>query len=117
LQRGLAQVSVVGSKGVKNLEEYEMIEAEAQENGVGIWAEGLAMVTDAGRQAEDLGESYGERVQVEMTDIVDATKFHVRILDGSQIKVIDDKMAEFDPSSAGSLQQPIKKGTLCAAKF
>lgn len=52
-----------------------------------------------------------------MTDIVDATKFHVRILDGSQIKIIDDKMAEFDPASAENLQQPIKKGTLCAAKF
>jgi len=52
-----------------------------------------------------------------MTDIVDATRFHVRIIGNSQIDEIDDKMAKFNEEETGDLAQPIKKGTLCAAKY
>ena len=31
MQRGLAQVSVIGNKGVNNIEVYEQLEVEAQE--------------------------------------------------------------------------------------
>lgn len=58
-----------------------------------------------------------ERIQVEMTDIKDATRFHVRILGESQYNKIDMELDKFNPASASDLEKPIKKGTLCAAKF
>lgn len=102
---------------MNNLETYEDLEYEAKENKVGIWAEGLTLMTDAGRRPDEIETEEGERIKIEMTDIVDATKFHVRILNNSSIEEIDNKMAEFDYENAGDLEQPIKKGTLCAAKF
>lgn len=58
-----------------------------------------------------------ERIQVEMTDIKDATRFHVRILGESQYNKIDLELEKFNPLSAGDLEKPIKRGTLCAARF
>lgn len=57
-------------------------------------------------------------IKVEVTDVVDATRFSVRILDkNSKQAKIDDAMKKFDPVSAEDLEKPIKKGTLCAALY
>lgn len=57
-----------------------------------------------------------ERVKVEMTDITDASFFHVRLNDKDNFgQKIDAAMAKFDAKSAEDLERPIKKGTLCAA--
>lgn len=51
-----------------------------------------------------------------MTDVTDASRFHVRVLDKiKEQKKIDDAMDKFDANSADELEKPIKKGTLCAA--
>lgn len=110
-------MSVIGTKGVNNLETYEDVEYEAKEKKVGIWAEGLAMMTDAGRRPNEIEAEEGERIKIEMTDIVDATKFYVRILKNSSMEEIEAKMGDFDADAAGDLAQPVKKDTLCAAKF
>lgn len=52
-----------------------------------------------------------------MTDIKDATRFHVRILGESQYNKIDMELDKFNPQLADDLEKPIKKGTLCAARF
>jgi hypothetical protein len=53
-----------------------------------------------------------------MTDITDASFFHVRVVGkGSSYKKIDDAMAKFDADTAEELERPLKKGTLCAALF
>lgn len=67
------------------------------------------------QQSETLFEPYTE-IKVEMTDVTDASHFHVRVMDKSNVhKKIDDAMAKFDAESAEELERPIKKGTLCAA--
>ena len=59
-----------------------------------------------------------QRIKVEMTDMVDATSFHVRdIGQGSQYAKIDEAMEHFDSQTADELEKPIKRGTLCAALF
>ena len=61
---------------------------------------------------------YLQRVLVEMTDMVDASSFHLRCVDkDSPYQRIDDAMEEFDPATAEELERPIMKGTLCAALF
>jgi len=53
-----------------------------------------------------------------MTDIEDATSFHLRCIDDSSpYQRIDDAMEDFDPDTAEELERPIMKGTLCAALF
>ena len=52
-----------------------------------------------------------------MTDIRDATRFHMRILGESQYNKIDLELDKFNPQNADDLERPIKKGTLCAARF
>lgn len=53
-----------------------------------------------------------------MTDVFDATRFSVRVLDkNSKQAKIDEAMKKFDPFSAEDLEKPIKKGTLCAALY
>ena len=41
----------------------------------------------------------------------------MRILSETKIDEIEDKIAELDMTNADDLEKPIKKGTLCAAKF
>jgi staphylococcal nuclease domain-containing protein 1 len=52
-----------------------------------------------------------------MTDISDAMNFHLRIIGDNDYESIESEMEEFDPSEAEELEKPIKKGTICAAKF
>jgi len=53
-----------------------------------------------------------------MTDMKDATSFHLRCVDStSPYRRIDEAMEGFDPSTVEQLERPIMKGTLCAALF
>ena len=54
-----------------------------------------------------------------MTDMKDATNFHLRKIDAqnSTHEQIDDAMEDFDGDSSEELERPIMKGTLCAALF
>lgn len=52
-----------------------------------------------------------------MTDITDASRFHFRILGDNSYSKIDNELEKFDSLKAEDLEKPIKKGTLCAAKF
>ena len=67
------------------------------------------------QQSEAKFEPFAE-IKVEMSDVKDASKFHVRVLDKSKAyKKIDDAMTKFDSVNAEELEKPIKRGTLCAA--
>lgn len=52
-----------------------------------------------------------------MTDIQDASYFSLRILSDNQMPKIESEMNKFDPFKADDLEKPIKKGTICAARF
>lgn len=53
-----------------------------------------------------------------MTDLKDATSFHVRELSNQAIQdKIDEALDKFDGTSAEPLERPIKKGTVCASLF
>ncbi len=52
-----------------------------------------------------------------MTDLQDANNFYVRIVGDNQYAKIERELEEFDPQQAEDLEKPIKKGTVCAARF
>ena len=53
-----------------------------------------------------------------MTDIQDANRFFFRFVsDEASFMKVEKEMETFDCSKAIMLEKPIKKGTLCVAKF
>ena len=52
-----------------------------------------------------------------MTDITDASKFYLRFQNGSDYAKIEFEMNRFNPALHQDLEKPIKKGTICAARF
>jgi staphylococcal nuclease domain-containing protein 1 len=52
-----------------------------------------------------------------MTDIADANLFYVRFTNDNQYEEIEEELEDFDVEASDDLEKPIKKGTLCAAKF
>lgn len=54
---------------------------------------------------------------MEISEVEDASLFYVRVPGNSDCPKIDDAMENFDAQSADTLEKPINKGTLCAARF
>lgn len=52
-----------------------------------------------------------------MTDLEDANRFYMRLLSDNSYYKIEELLDDFDPIRADDLERPIKKGTLCAAKY
>jgi staphylococcal nuclease domain-containing protein 1 len=52
-----------------------------------------------------------------MTDISDASRFYIRVQNGSDYAKIESEMSRFNPAKYEDLEKPIKKGTICAARF
>lgn len=52
-----------------------------------------------------------------MTDITDASRFFVKFVNENQYPKIEAAMNKFDEFEAQDLEKPIKKGTICAARF
>lgn len=77
IQEGLAQVSVFGNKAPTNIDELESAEEQARIDGIGIWDKQLKTIGSV--QGSKLVK-LNERIQVEMTDITDASRFFLRIL-------------------------------------
>jgi staphylococcal nuclease domain-containing protein 1 len=117
LDEGLAQVHLQGNaKAPANMMKYEEAEENAKSKEIGIWGGQLKLMSNQSQN----GSNYecGQRIKVEMTDMLDATSFHVRDVGaGSAYAKIDEAMEHFDYQTAEELEKPIKKGTLCAALF
>lgn len=92
----------------------QLAEKNAQQKEIGIWGKSLKLMA----QSKDAKFQPYQEIKVELTEVVDASSFSVRVLDKSNTyKKIDDAMAKFDADNAEELEKPIKKGTLCATLF
>ncbi len=52
-----------------------------------------------------------------VTDINDPARFYVRLHGSNEYAKIETEMSKFKPALVEDLEKPIKKGTLCAARF
>lgn len=52
-----------------------------------------------------------------MTDITDASRFFIKLINDNQYEKIEKKMSGTDFLQADDLERPIKKNTICAARF
>lgn len=93
--------------------QLEREEEKAKENGVGIWNKSIKSMF--GSSPKKVRQN--ERILVELTDIIDATRFHVRIVGEHQYPKVENELSKFQPHKAEDLEKPVKRGTLCAARF
>ena len=93
VQEGLAQISVIGNRVPENFEQLEDAEAQAQQDGLGIWSKSVKILN----QGSPKKVRQNERIQVEMTDITDASRFFVRIVGDNQYSKVEQLMNQFDP--------------------
>lgn len=114
VENGLAEVSIIGKRAPENFEQLERAEEKARGEGVGIWQKGLRVgaAGDGGSKVKA-----GERLQVLMTEISEAGRFYVRIQTATEYAKIEAEMNKFKPTLVEDLEKPIKKGTICAARF
>lgn len=101
-EEGLAQTQHSGGKNKppSNFRLMEEAENNAKQRAIGIWGSQLSLVS-GGQGRGEARFSHLQRIRVEMTDMKDATSFHVRRVDSaSQHKKIDEAMAVFDASTA-----------------
>ena len=112
VQNGLAEISIIGKRAPENYEQLEQAQAKAQSDCIGIWQKGLRVGATEGKAV-----TANERIQVLMTDISDAARFYVRIQGNNDYAKIEAEMNRFNPASVEDLEKPIKKGTICAARF
>ena len=113
VQEGLAQVSIIGNKAPHNIEELEDAEHNAKEEGLGIWNKQQKIIQEGGSKKV----KQNERIPVMMTDITDASRFYVRLQNDNQYDKIEKEMGKIDFALADDLEKPVKKGTICAARF
>lgn len=113
VQEGLAEISIVGNKAPSNFEAIEEAQEKAKSEGLGIWQQGLRV----GASGTSKQLKTNERQAVLMTDITDASRFYLRFQSGSDYQKIEYEMNRFNPIMHEDLEKPIKKGTICAARF
>jgi staphylococcal nuclease domain-containing protein 1 len=105
-------VSIIGKHAPENYAYLEDAQAKAQEEAIGIWQKGLRVGAVDAKEVKT-----NERIQVMMTDIAEANRFYIRIQGGSEYAKIEAEMNRFNPAIVEDLEKPIKKGTICAARF
>ena len=116
ISEGLAEVSVIGNKAPMNIEELERAEEQAKEERLGIWGSGVKSSQAAKGGSSSLVKQ-NERAKVEMTDISDASRFFLKFVDSNSYPKVERLMGDVDFFAAEDLERPIKKGTVCAARF
>lgn len=100
LDEGLAKVYLQGnSRAPTNMQELEQAEEKAKSKQIGIWSGQLKLMSTQSQNKSKF--DFGQRIKVEMTDMVDAACFYVRdIGSGSQASKIDAAMENFDYKNA-----------------
>lgn len=115
VEEGLAMVSLIGNEKrlPANMQQIQDAEKVAKAKELGIWSKNLKLVASSEQKGK---YSYLQEITVEVTDVVDASLFHARVIGKDNAK-IDIAMEHFNAASAEELEKPILKGTICAARF
>jgi len=126
IEKGLAVFCERATEFGKNKYINEMKEAEkkAQKEKIGLWEdEGIAKILKGDSFNENSGEKQFEEInkdiKIRITEEIDLDKFYCNFLPNKTLDKIEKVLADYDNGvkKSESLSLPIKKGTLCAAKF
>lgn len=108
--------------------DYKKAEEIAADKKVGIWAHsGLSQIlkeTDVVNTSEvsTIKVVYtpkNENIKIRITDLIDLKKFYANVLPNKSLSTIEKVLGYYDEGekTALPLEPPIKKGTICIAKY
>eukprot|EP00742_Colponemidia_sp_Colp-10_P003374 GILJ01003593.1.p1 GENE.GILJ01003593.1~~GILJ01003593.1.p1 ORF type:complete len:893 (-),score=162.87 GILJ01003593.1:168-2846(-) len=119
LEAGLASTIGFSADQSRFSSELYAAEGRAKRARLGIWENYDEAAEKAMREMSISQEKQEEVVNFTITEIVDGGHFFCHVQGDSGIQNIDNKMRAFSMNAeqASHLKEPIKKGTLCAAKF
>ncbi len=128
LKAGLAVVNSGMTGSFTHLNLYKKTEEEAKENKVNVWKyDGLISLLKEGDESYDTARTSNAiklteqsvSTLVKVSEFIDFTDFNVNYSPNKTLDKITDILGEYDvgKKKAISLEPPIRKGVLCAAKY
>lgn len=120
LQEGLAVIHNPQNNPLPN--EYRKSEKQAETELKGLWAhDGVNLFLKEG-EVESTSTKIvekDEKVKIRVTDIFDLKNFYANVMPNKQLSQIESVLEEYNQGKRKTtpLAPPIKKGTLCMAKY
>ena len=121
LEEGLAFVPQYTGGIVKYKESLFKAEESAKAQKKGLWADAVNAVNiipELSSKTVELLPPSAATLDIELSDILDVNSFFVYDTKNKLLERVAEGMKEsFDPEKAAKLKAPIRKGTVCAARF
>ena len=120
LEKGLAVVDEQNKSTHVNLNEFFEAEKKAKDNKIGLWEnETLANMIKFGDSYFGKYEEINKDIKLRVTEQDDMHNFYVNFLPNKNLDIIQNILSKYDDGERKEikLEQPIKNGTLCAAKY
>jgi len=125
IKNGLAVVNIGMAGNFSHLNLYKKAEEAAMENKVNIWKyDGLVSMLKEGSDGYDTGAAIKLTEKtvdstVKVSEFVDFSEFYVNYTPNKNLDKICEVLGDYDigKKKAISLEAPIRKGVLCAAKY
>jgi len=114
IEQGLAYAESLAKAEQKYAAQYRTIEKTAEEKKIGIWGAGIPVRTTGTRTNYSI-KPLSETKVVQVAEVVGADEFYVHYKDAK--KNLDTIAAELSKVGENKLEQPVKKGIPCIAKF
>ena len=114
IEQGLAYAESLAKAEQKYAAQYRTIEKIAEEKKIGIWGAGIPVKTTSTRPSYSI-KPLTETKVVQVTEVIGADEFYVHYKDAK--KNLDTIVAELSKVGENKLEQPVKKGIPCIAKF
>ena len=118
IEQGLAYVESLAKAEQKYAAQYRAVEKIAEEKKIGIWGSGIPVRSAGPTRTSYTVKPLNETKVVTVVDVVTATEFYVHSKDAKKtIVTIEAELAKAAKGPEAKLEQPVKKGIPCIAKF
>jgi len=113
LEAGFAYVDTFGKLPARYSNELKQTEEKAKEKKTGIWGANISV----GKEGKNTNlKKINETKNVTISEISDASEFYLQSGDNKELDSITKVLASFKDSEP-KLEEPVKLGTPCVAKF
>lgn len=116
LEQGLAYAETASKHEERYAAQYKTIEKVAEEKKIGIWGAGIPVRSSGGHTRGNTTKPLNETKTGTVTEVIGPDEFFVQFNVKKNLDTIEAELAK-GKSTEGKLEQPVKKGIPCIAKF
>jgi len=118
IEQGLAYVESMAKAEQKYAAQYKAIEKIAEDKKIGIWGSGIPVRSAGPTRASFTVKPLNETKTVTVVEVTTPSEFYVHAKDAKKnIDAIEAELAKANKGDNAKLEQPVKKGIPCLAKF